>query len=135
MSTSTNKKEETWKWVGIGSVYGIEGTYCMVDYDDKDFVVWPEFKNVSTLKELEKIILVGSIKYKDSPTDCSFHFESNVFYRDSQGCALWELDDKGRVFLYGEKSNKVFVAKNIGCFVSRIFDENAKWYEQNPDCC
>jgi hypothetical protein len=119
---------EQWKWVGIGSIYGKSTTYTIVDFSEDDFTVWPELTNVKNIKDLKTIL--PTIKHKRSPTDCYFNFDSNIFYYDSQGCVEWGLDDFGRVYI-ANSDEKIFVAKTLAAFVSRIFDENAKFYEQH----
>ncbi len=126
---------EVWAWYGIGSVYDDPfSTYTKVDYCEQDFHIWPELADIKTPADLQEVL--KTLEHRGSPTSCHFEFDNNdpVFYRDQQDCILWAFDaETGRVYIHDESdtSTRVFVAKDLKSFVSRIFDENADWWEIN----
>jgi hypothetical protein len=123
---------EVWAWYAIG--YDPLSTYTKVDYCDQDFHIWPELADIKTPADLQEVL--KTLEHRGSPTSCYFEFDNNdpIFYRDQQDCILWAFDaETGKVYIHDESdtSTRVFVAKDLKSFVSRIFDENAKWWEIN----
>lgn len=122
------QKEERWAWYGIGGID--EGTYVRIDYAH-NIEILDEFKNIKTISDISSNISKLSKRIR-SPTDCYFDVnDSEVFYKDSQGCILWALEEHtGRVYIYDEDNmfTRTFVAKSLPEFLSRIMFESSKFY-------
>lgn len=113
-------KKEEWIWFGISSIYDNRGsTYHSIPYEHK-IPILEEFKNIINLKDVKSNL--SKLKRIHSPTGCYFNIGGEVFYHDSQGCILWALDEKGRVYIHDPDNafSIQLVAASLPEFLSRI---------------
>jgi len=111
----------SFKWCGVGSVYGEFATYTTVPYAHS-IPIAPGFEKYKTLADLDLDTLENAIH---SPTNCEFCVDQGeIFYCDSQDCVRWGLEEKtGFVYFINPRDKsmkKTYAAMSLPEFLSRL---------------